>query len=193
MRRLALLLLLGAMARPALSQSGFYGGLGAGVGDVTRSEGGGSDVSPAMSAELGIGVGRGVAFVLEAARFGTLDDDPRTTDITPSGTLLRDPGIFETTTLLASLSVPLGGDFYARPGVGAGSNAFASYRVGASTVESAEVSHEWGPAAGLALGCSFAISSVRVGVEGAALWSGGEDSSADRTILALRVVPRFRL
>jgi hypothetical protein len=183
-----------ARALPAQERtSGVELGIGLGVGLVSKSEGRGSNLSPTLSVDLGFGIGHGLALGVEAARYGTLDEDPETTDLTPAGTLLRDPDIFETTTVLATVRIPLGGALYVRPGLGGGQHAFASYRVGPSTVESAEVSHEWGPAAGLAVGQAFHVSGFTVAVEGVATWSGGEDSSGDRTIVALRVVPRFGL
>lgn len=203
MRRILLPLLVAIVwptAAAAQEAGRFELSAGAGVGNVTRGEGGGSDASPAVNVGLGVSLGSSLRLTLEGALFGTRDEEPRTSDLRVTGTppitdveVVRRPRIFETMTVLASVEIPIGARFYVRPAIGGGRHAFASYHVGATEVEAAEVSHEWGPAAGAAVGRTFGRGSLRVAVEGAALWTGGEDSSSDRTILALRVVPRLSL
>lgn len=177
-------------------------GLGAGIGNVSQAEGLGENTSAALNSSLGMGVGGGMSVVFETSLFGTADEEPRTSDLrmVQNGTpgiyaveVVRRPEVFEVLSAQLGLRVPLGSGFYATPSLGVARHAFPSYRVGATTVDGAETSHEWGPAAGLAVGHRFELSGIAMDVEGVAQWSGGEDSSPDRTVAALRVVPHIRL
>jgi hypothetical protein len=80
-----------------------------------------------------------------------------------------------------------------RPGIGLGRHAFATYLVGASSIERAGISHEAGPAAGVALGRVFNVAQrFPVAVEALALWSHGEDSAGSRWGAGVQVVPQLR-
>jgi hypothetical protein len=128
---------------------------------------------------------------------GLGDDQPRTSDLTVTnefgGTQVnRRPVVLNTMSLLASLQVGIREQIYVRPGIGLGRHAFATYLVGADGVESAEVSHEAGPAAGLALGRVFNVAQrFPMAVEGLVLWSQGEDSSGSRWAAGVQVVPQL--
>jgi hypothetical protein len=146
---------------------------GGGVASVSRSAGGGSDVSPTVHLGVGIRVGPRMTLLIEGDRYGMLDEEPRTSDLRVVATgsppiydveVDRTPRVFETTTVLASLQIPMAEGYYARVGVGGGRHAFASYQV-TTTVESAEISHEWGPAVGITVGREVRFSSLSLGVE----------------------------
>lgn len=185
-----------ASAQEATPRFALEVGLGA-AGVATETDG--TQISRAQSVGLGVRIGRRSWLVLEGTTQGT-NQRPRTDDLRVVQTgsppitdvqVVREPDMFSTTTLMAGLRLPIGGAIYARPAAGVGRHAFASYRVGATTVESAETSHEWGMAAGLALGSAVRIASFRTTLEAAALWSGGEDSSGARRVFALRLVQRL--
>jgi len=196
---LALLVCSGAQAQV---EPRYELGIGAGVANVSQSEGLGDNTSAAVNVSLGYRIGAGTRLVLESALFGTRDQDPQVSDLrmvqngTPgiySVEVVRRPEVFQVLSAQLGVQLPLGPSFYARPSVGMARHAFPSYLVGATTVEAAETSHEWGLAAGLAIGHGFRLSGVRLDVEGVAHWSGGEDSSPSRTAVGLRIVPRFAL
>ena len=129
---------------------------------------------------------------------GLGDDRPRTSDLTIVNEFggieeSRRPVVLNTQSVLLSLQVGVPDQVYVRPGIGLGRHAFASYLVGQSSVERAEVSHEGGLAAGLALGRVFSVAQrVPMAVEGVVLWSGGEDSTGSRWAAGLQVVPQLR-
>ena len=201
MRHAIPLILLAAAVLPARAQSRAEFSAGAGIAAVSASDGGGSQVGPAVNVALSMPVG-GVRVGLEAALLAMGDEEPRTSDLRPRQTgsppitdfdVVRRPRVLSTAFVMATLQVPVGSGTYLRPEIGAGRHGFASYLVGATTVESAEVSHEWGPAAGVVAGYHLGGRNPAVTIEAGGFWSGGEDSSGDRTSFVLRIVPRIAL
>ena len=195
------LVLLGVAVLPAGAQSRAELSAGVGMAAVSASNGGGSQVGPAVDVALSMPVG-GVRVGLEAALLAIGDEEPRTSDLRPRQTgtppitdfdVVRRPRVLSTAFVMATVQVPVGSGAYIRPEIGAARHGFASYLVGATTVESAEVSHEWGPAAGMVAGYQLGGRSPAVSIEAGGFWSGGEDSSGDRTSFVLRIVPRIAL
>lgn len=183
-------------AQAPLNPRGPFVGLGVGVGSINDRGVGTSRIGPVLHGRVGWGFSRSLAAMLEVGVHGLGDERPRTSDLTVINEFggiqqNRRPVVLNTVSVLASLQLGVADQLYVRPGVGLGRHAFATYQVGAS-VERAEISHEAGPAAGLALGRVFNVSQrFPMAVEGLVLWSQGEDSSGSRWAAGLQVVPQL--
>lgn len=150
---------------------------------------------PGFHAVVGYRVGRGISVGLEGSLYGLGDDEPQTTDFIPGSlSVARRPEIVETRTLFAFVQLDAG-PVYVRPAAGIGGHAFPAYLVGeGNEVLDAHVSREGGPAAGITAGYAVPLGPrSSLNLEGVAVWSGGEDSSGDRRVYGLRIVPTFRL
>jgi hypothetical protein len=186
----ALAITLAIGSAQALSGQGAIAYAGVGAGLVTKSEGGGSDVSPTVNVGLGVPVA-GLRLGIEAALAGTLDETPRPSDV--QGDTPHDAKVFQTALLMLTVEVPLSRSWYARPGAGVGRHAFATYLFYPNEGAFASTSHEVGIAAGLTVGGELSAGRFPLAIEAGLAWSGGEDSSAARTVASLRVVARPRL
>ena len=85
MRHAIPLILLAAAVLPARAQSRAEFSAGAGIAAVSASDGGGSQVGPAVNVALSMPVG-GVRVGLEAALLAMGDEEPRTSDLRPRQT-----------------------------------------------------------------------------------------------------------
>ncbi|HSU14687.1 hypothetical protein [Longimicrobium sp.] len=181
-----------------LNPRGPFVGIGVGVSAVNNDELGQHRLGPALHGRVGWGFSRSLAAMLEVGVHGLGDDRPRNSDIVVTNELggtqvNRRPVVLNTVSLLASVQIGDPEQVYVRPGVGLGRHAFATYFVGSGGVTDAQVSHEAGPAAGLALGRVFNVAQrFPVAVEGTVLWSHGEDSSGSRWAAGVQVVPQLR-
>lgn len=196
--KIALVLVSAAVlaASPEVAEAQAFVGVGGNVSMIGQRETDTGATRPGLNGRVGFGVGRGVAVVLEASLYGLGDDVPQPDDY-QGGELIHRPEVLRTDAVLASVQLSLGGGLYVRPGVGLGRHAFASYLVTGSGPEEhaydAEVSHEAGLAAGLAVGTTLQASPrLSVALEAVALFSQGEDSSAGRRVFGLQIVPLFR-
>jgi hypothetical protein len=187
-----------ARAQAALNPHGPFVGVGVGIGSINNPDGGTSRVSPVLHGRVGWGFSRSVAAMLEVGVHGLGDDRPRTSDLSVVNEFggiheNRRPVVLSTQSVLLSLQVGVPEQVYVRPGIGLGRHAFATYLVGQNSVDRAEISHEGGLAAGLALGRVFNVAQrFPLAVEGVMLWSGGEDSTGSRWAAGLQVVPQLR-
>ena len=193
-----------ALAVAAVSATGLraqapgpFVGVGVGVGSINDPDAGNHRVGPVLHGRVGWGFSRTLAAMLEVGVHGLGDDRPRTSDLSAPNEFgnvqeLRRPVVLNTVSLLASVQVGDPAQVYVRPGVGVGRHAFATYLVGASSIERAEISHEGGLAAGAALGRVFNVAQrFPVAVEAVALWSQGEDSTGSRWGAGVQVVPQL--
>jgi hypothetical protein len=187
-----------APARAQLSPRGPFVGIGVGVSSVNDPDAGQHRVSPALHGRVGWGFSRSLAAMLELGVHGLGDDQPRNSDLVVLNEFgatewARRPSVLNTVSLLASLQIGDPEQVYIRPGIGVGRHATATYLVGETGVTGAQVSHEIGPAAGLALGRVFNVAQrFPVAVEGTVLWSHGEDSAGSRWAAGFQVVPQLR-
>lgn len=178
------------MPREADAQRGFVGG-GAGVSRIRpqTSFAVESATRPSLQARAGIGAGR-VKLVLDWQTHGLGDEKPLTTDY-QDGVTTRIPQVLRTDFLLLGAQVHLAGGFYVRPALGVSSNKFAVYFVpNGEDAETAETSREGGLAAGLSVGYHLKVTGrFSLALEATALRGSGEDSSSDRAVLGLQVIP----
>jgi len=187
-----------APARAQLNPRGPFVGIGVGVSSVNDPDAGQHRVGPTLHGRVGWGFSRSLAAMLELGVHGLGDDRPRDSDLVVLNEFgatewVRRPSVLNTVSLLASVQIGDPEQVYIRPGVGLGRHATATYFVGESGVTGARVSHEAGPAAGLALGRVFNVAQrFPVAVEGTVLWSHGEDSAGSRWAAGFQVVPQLR-
>lgn len=163
-------------------------GLGAGV--VSKlAAGQGSEPGTALYLRVGESLARAVALQLELERHRLTDGEPRVSDVSPDGTRLRDPEVFRTTYLMASIRFASPAGFYLRPGVGLGVHAFEAYEVNQAAVVNARTSTEVGRAVGVAVGYEWqGWGRLAPAVEAVARWSDGEDSTAGRRVVGVNVM-----
>jgi hypothetical protein len=184
-------------ARAQANPRGPFVGIGVGVSSVNDPDAGLHRVGPALHGRVGWGFGRSLAATLELGVHGLGDDRPRDSDIVVinefgATQVNRRPVVLNTVSLLASLQIGDPEQVYVRPGVGLGRHASATYVLGPGGDFRAGISHEAGPAAGLALGRVFNVSRrFPVAVEGTVLWSHGEDSAGSRWAAGVLVVPQL--
>ncbi|HEX6745836.1 MAG TPA: outer membrane beta-barrel protein [Longimicrobium sp.] len=182
-------------AAGARAQAGPFVGVGVGMGSINDPDAGNHRVSPVLHGRVGWGFSRSLAAVLEVGVHGLGDEQPRTSDISVindfgATQVNRRPEVINTVSLLASVQVGDPEQVYVRPGIGLGRHAFPIYLVGASSVERADISHEAGLAAGVALGRVVRVArGFPVAVEAVTLWSHGEDSAGSRWGAGVQVVP----
>jgi hypothetical protein len=180
------------MPSAARAQRAFVG-LSAGVDHISQRDYDASAVRPSVGARVGVGVARGVSLVLDAQAHGLGDEDPQPSDF-QGDDFVNLPEVLQTTTLLLGAQIDVARGAYVRPAIGVGRHAFPSYLVQGNDAVSAEVSHEAGLAAGVSAGYLLrAGTSFSLAIEASATWSGGEDSSGDRTIFGIKLVPLLGL
>src|ERR1044072_3384433 len=198
--KLLLLLPAAALARRggAAAQRRFVG-VGGAYAAAHERETDVSAIRPGVHLALGRSVWRGatteITAGVEGTAYGLGDEEPELTDFIPGpSTFQRRREVAGTQVLLAFVQFQAAG-FYVRPGVGVGRHSFASYLFGpGGQGQDAYVGHEAGPAAGIAAGYAGPLGRrVSVGLEGVAVLSHGEDSSASRGVYGLRIAPTFRL
>jgi hypothetical protein len=181
----------------AFDPRGPFVGIGVGVSSINDTDVSHHRVSPSLHGRVGWGFSRTLAAMVELGVHGFGDDQPRTSDFTftsPGGStqVNRRPVVLNTVSLLASLQVGDPRQLYVRPGIGLGRHAFATYLTSGTTVQTAEIGHEAGPAAGLAVGRLISVTPrFPIAVEGVALWSHGEDSAGSRWAAGIQIVPQI--
>ncbi|HEX8906240.1 MAG TPA: hypothetical protein VF771_15430 [Longimicrobiaceae bacterium] len=187
--------LAGRAQAQAFNPRGPFVGVGVGLGSINAPDVGQHRVGPVLHGRVGWGFSRSFAGMLEVGVHGLGDQQPRTSDISVindvGGTQVnRRPVVLNTVSALVSLQIGDPEKVYLRPGIGVSRHAFATYLVDQTAVRTAEISHEAGPAAGLALGRVFNVSQrFPMAVEGLVLWSHGEDSAGSRWAAGVQVVP----
>jgi hypothetical protein len=191
MRRIVLFPLLFATLlapREARAQRTFAG-VGGGASFV-RDEGTGEEAwRPSLRAFAGWRVAPGISLLLEGTAHGIAgDEEPRVSDFPPgSSTRIRDPKVLAVLTLFAAVQLDLSDELYVRLALGLGRHAFEAYRFGpGNQAQDAFVGHEAGPAAGYTFGVAH---NVFLTMEGAGVWSHGEDSAGSRLPGGLYIVP----
>jgi hypothetical protein len=194
-RTIGILLFATVLAGPGEAEAQrWFVGIGGTLAAVHERETDVSALRPGVHLALGYRLGPSVAVGMEGTVYGLGDDEPRLTDFSPgTGTLERRPEVAGTQVLLAFVQLETAG-IYVRPGIGLGRHAFPAYLVQGpeNEVVDAYVSHEAGLAGGIAAGYAVPLGGrASVGFEGAAAWSGGEDSSGSRRVFGLRIVPTF--
>jgi hypothetical protein len=192
---LAALLTVAACLDPTAGRAqsgGWTAGISGGPNVVRADDSDYTALRPHLRAHLLRRLSDAVSIGIEGAAFGLFDEAPSVTDIAIDSIFLFRPQVVGTQTLLLAVQLNLGPDTYVRPAVGAGRHAFAVYTVGANDrVVDADISYEAGLAGGVSLGHEIELGRVRVGIEGVAVRSQGEDSSSPRWNYALSVGPRF--
>lgn len=192
----ALAIVAAACAFPSAAEAQrWFAGAGGALAAIANTGNETTAFRPGVHAAIGYGVGKGVAVGIEGSLYGLGDEEPRTSDFIPgTSTFTRRPEVVETRTLFAFVQVDAG-PVYLRPGVGIGMHASPSYLFGpGDQVLEASVTREGGLAAGLTAGYAVPIGHrASVNFEGVAVWSGGEDSTSDRRVYGLRIVPTFTL
>lgn len=191
--RLAMAIAAGCILAPdAEAQAGGWMlGVGGGVSQVRKDGTGESAVRPHLRMTLGRRISRHVAVGVEGTAFGLFDEEP-TGFGTPADSI-GNRNLVATETVLATVQIDVAPNLYLRPGVGIARHAFTVYDPGDDDViADAYVGHEGGLAAGLSAGYAFRVGRMALGVEGTAVRSGGEDSTAARWIYGLQVGPTFR-
>lgn len=191
----ALAIAAAACVLPSAAQAQrWFAGVGGTLTAIDFAEVDVSAVRPGLHGVVGYRLGRGISTGVEFSLYGLGDDEPRTTDFVPGTTTQeRIPEIVRTRTLFAFVQLDAG-PVYVRPALGVAGNTFASYLFGAGDqVLEANTSSEGGPGAGIAAGYAVPVGGrASVNFEGVAAWSGGEDSSTDRYVYGLRIVPTLR-
>ncbi len=200
MRKFLLLLSVAALSMPgeAAAQRWFVGAGGA-YAAVHERETDVTAMRPGVHLALGYRVWRGatteITAGVDASAYGLFDDEPRVTDFVPgTSTFQRRPEVAGTQVVLAFLQVEAA-RFYVRLGIGISRHSFPAYLFGpGDQVLEAYTGHEAGPAAGVAVGYGVPLGGrVSLGVEGVAVLSHGEDSSASRGVYGFRIAPTIRL
>jgi hypothetical protein len=158
-----------------------------------------SRVAPSVQVHAGWAVTPHVSLLLESALNGKGGRQPESyaTNIDPAAIIAPPRSeLVETWSLLASVQLSTASGTYVRPGVGMADHTFGTWTPaylptfapgGAYYIGRTE--HEWGPAAGVALGQDLSrLTPLPVGVEAVALWSGGEDSTGSRWSFGLQLM-----
>lgn len=193
---LALVVGAAAAAPPLAAQEpagpSFLFGLGGGYGTVRATSARAS--APHGTARAGVRISRHLAAVLELGVFGPRNESPRVGDLVVdergvSTVTVRRPRMLRTWTLLAGLQVGRRDGLYVRPALGLGSHSFAAYGPWPA-MDSAMTGSEIGPAIALSVGYALRVGPhLSLALEGVAVGSGGEDSTAGRSIVGFQVVP----
>jgi hypothetical protein len=144
---------------------------------------------PSAAIRAGFGAGR-VKLVVDWQRHGLGDEQPLSTDY-QGGITTRTPTVLRTDFLLVGAQVHLTRGLYVRPSVGVNRNAFPVYFVqNGIDAQTASISHEGGIAAALSIGYHLRVTGrFAFAIEASTLRSSGEDSSGDRAVVGLQVIP----
>jgi len=182
--------LIAALVPSTTSAQRLFVGLGGGVSRIDQpSQFTTSATRPSAAVRAGFGVGI-LKLVVDWERHGLGDELPLPTDY-QGGITTRTPQVLRTDFLLLGAQVHLTRRFYVRPSVGLSSNAFPVYYVGNGIdAQTASISREGGLAGALSIGYHLRVNGrFSFAIEASALRSSGEDSSGDRTVVGLQVIP----
>lgn len=189
----AFALMAAALALPARADAQAFVGVGVGAANVAEDGPGQSEVRPSLHARLGVGLGRGVALVLEGQAHA-LDDGEVRIDDSGSDAVVQIPTVLGTDVLLLGVQVDVANGVYVRPALGVGRHAFGWSRLEPNGTFTPGEGHEWSLSGGASAGYRVRLGRrVSLAVEASGLWSGGEDSSGDRTVFGLQVIPTLGL
>jgi hypothetical protein len=203
---LAALAVTATLAAPARAQDvpddhGPLIGAGLGLSETSEPSADRSRFTPSVELRAGWAFSRSAALVVSAALNGEGGKTPESyfgsNDPAAVSAPLRSE-LVGTFSVLASLEVATPAGVYVRPGVGVAEHTFGAWYTFPTTTGNGlyyqgHIAHEWGPAAGLAVGRDLsAISPFPVKVEAVALWSGGEDSTGSRWSAGVQVVHDIR-
>jgi hypothetical protein len=185
-----LVILIAALVPGMLSAQSLFVGAGGGLSRIDQeSQLTREATRPSAVIRAGFGSGR-VKLVVDWQRHGLGDEQPLSTDY-QGGITTRTPTVLRTDFLLVGAQVQLTRGLYVRPSVGLNRNAFAVYLVpNGIDAQTGSISHEGGIAAALSIGYHLRVTG-RFGfaIEASTLRSSGEDSSGDRAVLGLQVMP----
>lgn len=165
-------------------------GLGGGVSRINQpSQFTTDETRPSAAIRAGFGAGM-LKLVVDWQRHGLGDEQPLLTDY-QGGITTRTPQVVRTDFLMLGAQVHLTPRFYVRPSVGVSSNAFPVYYVeNGIDAQTAAISQEGGLAGALSIGYHLRVNGrFSFAIEASALRSSGEDSSGDRTVVGLQVIP----
>jgi len=160
--------------------TGFFLGVGAGASRIAEPGAHAARLAPSLHLRAGWSFSPAASLMLEGALNGIGSPNP---DAPPF-----DEGIggtyrnrqLATQSVLASLQLGSARSVYVRPGIGVARHSFTAFRPLPADGYAAETSHEWGAAAGLAVGHELAIPGFPLRAEAVGQWSHGEDSSSPR-------------
>ncbi|HEX8907116.1 MAG TPA: hypothetical protein VF771_19855 [Longimicrobiaceae bacterium] len=174
-------------AQAAPGAHGFFIGAGVGIGGVTSPQADASHISPSLHLRAGWAFSRSLSLALEGTSYayGSARVDSAVSESpSPYHPYVK----LHTQSLLVSLQAGPRDVLYVRPGIGFAQHAFGTLRTDGDAVGE-ETSHEWGPAAGIAVGREVRlIPGFPLNVEASALYSRGEDSTSPRWSGGLQVV-----
>jgi hypothetical protein len=188
-----------ALSSPALGQARdprFQLGAGAGVATVNANLTG-----PAIDVRAGWRVGNRISVGALFGFYGMNDEAPREGDVVPNGIDVmfgRVPNVAQVRTWNGFVQWTASSGVFIRPGGGFGWHRFAFYMPFPQNTATPQSylpgeSSEMGLIFTLAAGKEFRRSSrVGVAIEGFLVMSSGEDSSSQRTIVGVNVVPLLR-
>ncbi|HSU14685.1 hypothetical protein [Longimicrobium sp.] len=180
-------------AQAARDAHGFFIGAGGGLGRTSEPASDVANVGFMAHLHTGWRFSPAVALMLESS-FNTANDknvDSATVIVEgPSGSseLPSRRVKLGTQSLLLSLQLGTTQTLYVRPGVGFAGHSFGSYRQRDGDVLISQTSHEWGPAASIAVGRELPIPGFPLNVEAVALYSRGEDSTPARWSAGVQIV-----
>ncbi len=203
--RSAILLTTAALAAAIPSQgraqaagpTGFFVGVGAGLGRTAEPGNDAANVSPALHLRAGWAFTPSLSLVVEAGA-NAIGSQEMVDFTVPDPTLVPVDIVeqravkLQTEWVLASLQVGNPATFYVRPGVGVARHAFDTLTPTSGDTYVAGTSFETGLAAGVAAGRQVRlIPGFPLNVEGIAVWTQGEDSTRPRWSTGLQVVHDF--
>jgi hypothetical protein len=171
---------------------GFFIGLGAGYGNVTKLGGSNpSEYGVNFHSHIGYGLTKWLSVMLEYEIYNPSYEKPAISDYERSGNRLihiRNPKIFKTIFLLLSAKFYLFKGLYIKPSIGLGGHYFNTYNFGTSELPTqAMTSSEGGDAYGISLGYELNIKrQISLSLDAAYLRSGGEDSTSARRVLGIQ-------
>ncbi|HEX8906239.1 MAG TPA: hypothetical protein VF771_15425, partial [Longimicrobiaceae bacterium] len=176
--------------------------LGAALGISTTTEPGADRSRTTSSVELRAGwaLSPSVALMVEGALHGQGGKAPETFagSIDPASlTGLPGSKLVGTFSVLASVQATGPAGIYVRPGIGVARHTFGAYELAPSGTGTplymGRIAHEWGPAAGIAVGHDLKLPFwLPLQLEAVALWSKGEDSTGARWSAGLQLAHDIR-
>lgn len=183
-----------APARSHAQAAGPFVGVGAGVSRIAEPDARAARFGPALTGRAGWRFNPTLAVMLEGVWNGVGSRNPSEQIIDPGingGTY----GNRQLNTVAVLASVQFGGDaLYVRPAIGAGQQAFTSWRPLPADGFAPETSREAGAALALAVGRRFsAVGGFPVNVEAVAVYTTGEDSSSPRWSAGVQLAHDFHL
>jgi hypothetical protein len=190
---LASLLIL-ATPRIAAAQYGVLAA-GAGISSIHSPDAGASRLAPLLHARAAWAVSRLVQVGVEVGAHDPFGRYPTTGGIAEDSlaVVARAQPVLRTTSLLASVQVGAESGVYVRTGIGLSRHDFRVFMPEVEGRYTAAISHEAGPAAGVAIGRTLLLAGFPLQVEAVGLLSHGEDSSGSRWAVGVQVVHALRL